>query len=164
MAENLDAVYIPFQGKSAAPPILPQAKRDLNSISTPGALPRDIIPGVIPPYGNLVDVRSSALPSGHGAIDASAITSSFVSTRTTAMAPTTPDTMGDDLRTSRNGIPGMPSQMHNPIDLPSGVHLPAVGGGVPETSLDEPVEEGLMSMQASTPRSSSTMPPPYSHG
>ena len=164
MAENLDAVYIPFQGKSAARPVLPQAKRGLNSISTPGALPKDIIPSGIPQYSNSEDVGSSALPSGYGAIDASVTASSFVSTRTTVVAPTAPDATEDDLRTSRNGIPGMASQMHNPISPPSGFHLPAVVIGVPETSLDEPVEEGLMTMQASTPRSSSTMPPPYSHG
>jgi hypothetical protein len=162
MLENSDTVDIPFQGKSTAHFTLPQAKRGIKSISTPGASPEGTTPGDIPPHSNPEDGKSGASPSGHGDIHASAITSSLASTITTTTAPTAPDTIQDDLQTGWNGVFGVGSQMHHPINPPSGFHPPTVVGGVHETSLEEPVEAGLMSRHASTPLSSNTIPPPYS--
>ena len=164
MLENSDTAHIPFQGKSAAHFTLPQPKPGIKSTATPGASPESTTPLDISPYSNPQDSGSGVPPPGHGAFRASTTVPSFVSTRTTVVAPTTPDTIHDGLQTSWGGIPGMASHMHDRIGPPSGFHPPAVVGGVHEASLEEPVEAGQMSRHASTPLSSSSMPPPYSNG
>jgi hypothetical protein len=163
MVENPGSIHTPFQGKRPVHPTLPQAKRGINSPPTPEASPESIIPGYIPPYTNSADETSGAYPPGHGAIYASN-SFSFASTRTTDVDSAAPNRIHEDLRASRNGRQMTASRMYNHIGPPSTSHPPAVVSRVHETSLEEPVEEGLMSRHASTPLSSTSMPPPYSHG
>ena len=71
--------------------------------------------------------------------------------------------MQEDPQTSSDATLGMAFQGRNLISPPSNYHPPTMVSRGHETPLEEPVEEGLMSRHANTPRSAS-MPPPYSYG
>ena len=84
------------------------------------------------------------------------IESSSAPSITTVVISAAPIPIHDNTRTSQDGTLGMASGVH-PVSPPSG----ALVSLVYEETLEEPVEEGLMSRYTSSPISAS-MPPPYS--
>ena len=80
---------------------------------------------------------------------------------TTLAISAAPNSARGNIRASQGDTLGMASGMHA-ISRPSSSHPPALVGLAYEESLEEPVEEGLMSRYDSSSISAS-MPPPYSH-
>jgi hypothetical protein len=161
-AEHSHSVHTPLQGEKSSSPHLPRTRRDDRSLSMPRASSKIIVPSYRPRNASstiLADDRSDGPPFSHGAIRASSVESSFSPT-TSGVVSAAPYPTPEDIQTDRNDTQGMASQMRNPVGSLSSFHPPAVVNRVYEAPLEEPVEEGLMSMRP-TPRS---MPPPYGHG
>ena len=158
--ENPPSVRTPSNGKILTHPSLPQTNGNTCSLSTLGASSKHIIPGYRPPYANpaaFADGGSSAHPSGHDAKHTSPTEPTFAPS---AVIPAAPNPIHDNIPTSQDNTLGIVFGMH-PIGSLSSFHPPALVSFVYEGSLEEPVEEELMSRYTSTPLS--TPPPPYSY-
>lgn len=147
--------------------IHPSSPQPNDSARSPGTPFEHNTPGYKPPYANppaLPNDGSSASPSspaGRGVTSTSSVESSLGPSITTLAISAAPNSVRGNIRASQGDTLRMASGMHA-ISPPSSSHLPALVGLAYEESLEEPVEEGLMSRYDSSPISAS-MPPPYSH-